>query len=87
MRHVYVLLFDAGSLYVLGGLDLRYLYLGIPLTMSLAIVRYQTFKSELPLLLALAALVGSAILASLGDWALRRFWARRAKRLPSRPFC
>ena len=85
-RHLYVLLADAGSFYVAGGLDLRYLYLGVPLTMSLAIVRYQTFKSEMPLLLAVSALVASAILASLGDWAIRRFWVLSGQPFSLPPF-
>lgn len=73
-RHLYVLLTDAGSFYIANGLDLRYLYLGIPLTMSLAIVRYQTFKSEVPLLLSIAATISAAILASVGDWLFRLYW-------------
>ncbi len=85
-RHLFVLLTDAGSFYVLGGLDMRYLYLGIPLTLSLAIVRYQTFKSELPLLLAISALVGSAILGSVGDWIVRRFLAPYGQQFNLPPF-
>jgi len=73
-RHLYVLMADAGSFYIANGLDLRYLYLGIPLTMSLAIVRYQTFKSEIPLLLSIAAVIAAAILASVGDWLFRLYW-------------
>jgi signal transduction histidine kinase len=64
---------DSGSFYIWGGLDLRTLYLAVPLSFSVAILRYQTFKSELRLQLSLASLVAASIFASFGDFAVRAF--------------
>lgn len=69
--HLTALLRGNGSFYVLGGLDLRAFYLAVPLALSLAILRYQTFKSELPLQLGVATAAASAMLASVGDWVVR----------------
>lgn len=49
-------------------LDLRYLYLALPLAIGYTIVRYQTFRSEpSPLFVAVVILISSAMLASVGD--------------------
>jgi signal transduction histidine kinase len=57
--------------YFLGGLDLRYLALAVPLAFAYLILRYQTFQSTHPLLFGVLALALSALLASLGAWLLR----------------
>ncbi len=54
------------------GLDLRYLYLALPLAIGYTIVRYQTFRSEpSPLFMFVLILISSAMLASIGDWLAR----------------
>jgi len=62
------------------GLDLRYLTLAVPLSFAIVILRYQTFKRNHPVLIAIVALAASALLASLGAWAVqtaRPDWAQR----------
>ena len=52
-------------------LDLRYLVLAVPLTFSFVILRYQSFqRTPLPII-GVLILASSAILASMGAWALR----------------
>jgi signal transduction histidine kinase len=54
------------------GLDLRYLYLALPLAIGYTVVRYQTFRSQpSPLFVAVVILISGAMLASLGDWLAR----------------
>lgn len=54
------------------GLDLRYLYLALPLAIGYSIVRYQSFRSEpSPLFVAVVILISGAMLASAGDWLAR----------------
>lgn len=65
-------LFLSGSNFCCGGLDLRYLYLAIPLAVAFVILRYQTFHGIHPIFLGVLVLSGSALLASVGDWLIRR---------------
>lgn len=56
------------TLYFWQGLDLRYLYLALPLAIGYSIVRYQTFRSQpSPLFMFVLILISSAMLASGGD--------------------
>lgn len=58
--------------YFWNGLDLRYLFLALPLSLAYVIVRYQTFRSAPPpLFVAVLVLFSSAFFASLGDWLIR----------------
>lgn len=50
------------------GLDLRYLFLTVPLSLAFVIVRYQSMRSPSRLLIVVLALAGSALLASLLSW-------------------
>lgn len=54
--------------FFLGQLDVRYLFLGAPLTLAFVILRYRTFRSMHPLFRAVVALASSALLASIGAW-------------------
>ena len=51
--------------FFLGQLDVRYLFLGAPLTLAFVILRYRTFRSMHPLFRAVVALASSALLAVL----------------------
>ena len=68
-------LFIPGSSYCCGGLDLRYLYLAIPLAFAFVILRYQAFRGTHPLFMLVLLLTGSALLASIGDWLVRQSMA------------
>jgi len=65
-------LFLSGSNFCCGGLDLRYLYLAVPLAFAFVILRYQTFRGIDPAFLGVLVLSSSALLASVGDWLIRR---------------
>jgi len=52
-------------------LDLRYLYLAIPLAFAFTILRYQTFRNVHPVFLAVLVLFTSSLLASIGAWLVR----------------
>ncbi|MBM4460804.1 MAG: hypothetical protein FJ011_24105 [Chloroflexi bacterium] len=65
-------LFMSGSNFCCGGLDLRYLYLAVPLAFAFVILRYQTFRGVHPAFLGVLVASGSALLASVGDWLIRR---------------
>jgi len=52
-------------------LDLRYLVLAVPLTFAFVILRYQAFQSTHPVLVFVFILASSALIASVGAWALR----------------
>jgi signal transduction histidine kinase len=54
--------------YFWNGLDVRYLLLAFPMTHAYVILRYQTFRSAHPLLVAMLILLSSALLASVGAW-------------------
>jgi signal transduction histidine kinase len=71
VTHFVILWRGYGSFFVLGGLDVRTLYLAVPIALSVAILRYQTFKSESTAQLVLANMAASGALASLGDWLIR----------------
>ena len=60
-----------GGFFFLQGLDLRYLYVSIPLAFAFVILRYQTFHSVHPLFVTVFILTGSALIASVGDWFAR----------------
>jgi len=64
-----------GSSFCCGGLDLRYLYLAIPLAFAFVILRYQAFRGTHPLFMAVLLLSASALLASIGDWLVRQSMA------------
>jgi signal transduction histidine kinase len=68
-------LFIPGSSYCCGGLDLRYLYLAIPLAFAFVILRHQAFRGTHPLFVLVLLLTGSALLASIGDWLVRQSMA------------
>ncbi|MBX7235216.1 MAG: hypothetical protein K1X65_12560 [Caldilineales bacterium] len=61
-----------GSTYCCGGLDLRYLYLAIPLAFAFVILRYQAFRGTHPVFVLILLLSVSALLASIGDWLVRQ---------------
>lgn len=61
-----------GSTYCCGGLDLRYLYLAIPLAFAFVILRYQAFRGTHPVFVLVLLLSVSALLASIGDWLVRQ---------------
>jgi len=63
--------FVTGHTYYLAGLNLRYLLLAVPLAFAYAILRYQTFRSRHPALLGVFIYGSSALVASVGDWAVR----------------
>lgn len=65
-------LFLSGSNFCCGGLDLRYLYLAVPLAIAFVILRYQTFRSIHPAFLGVLIVSASALLASVGDWLIRQ---------------
>ena len=50
------------------GLDLRYLFVTVPLGFALAIIRYQSMRSPSRLLIVVIALAGSALLAAILSW-------------------
>lgn len=60
-----------GSSFCCGGLDLRYLYLALPLAFAFVILRYQAFRGTHPLFIAVLFLAAGALLASVGDWLAR----------------
>lgn len=64
-----------GSSFCCGGLDLRYLYLAIPLAFAFVILRYQAFRGTHPLFMVVLLLSASALLASIGDWLVRQSMA------------
>lgn len=61
-----------GSTYCCGGLDLRYLYLALPLAFAFVILRYQAFRGTHPVFVLMLLLSVSALLASIGDWLVRQ---------------
>lgn len=52
-------------------LDLRYLYLAIPLTLAFVILRYNAFRSMPRLFLFVMILTSASFLASIGAWCVR----------------
>ncbi len=57
---------------ILSGLDLRYLVLAIPASYAFVILRYRTFRTAHPVFLGVVIFGLSALLSSVGSWALRR---------------
>ena len=56
---------------ILSGLDLRYLVLAIPASYAFVILRYRTFRTAHPVFLGVVIFGLSALLSSVGSWALR----------------
>jgi signal transduction histidine kinase len=52
-------------------LDLRYLYLAVPLAFTFVVLRYQAFRNVSPLFLAVLVLFSASLLASIGAWWVR----------------
>lgn len=64
--------FTRETQYFWSGLDLRGLYLALPLAFTYVILRYQTFRSASPPLFVAALVLNvSVLIASVGDWLLR----------------
>lgn len=63
--------FFARSVYYLVGLNLRFLLIAVPLAFAYAILRYQTFRSRHPALIGVFVFASSALVASVGEWAVR----------------
>jgi signal transduction histidine kinase len=78
VTHLTMLWRGFGSFFVFGGLDIRVLYLAVPIMLSVAILRYQTFKSESRAQLLLANLAAAGAIGSLGDWLIRGLLTTRA---------
>lgn len=64
--------FTARSVYYLVGLNLRFLLIAVPLSFAYAILRYQTFRSRHPALMGVFVFASSALVASVGEWLVRR---------------
>lgn len=64
--------FFSGHAYYLAGLNLRFLLMAVPLAFAYAILRYQTFRSRHPALIGVFVFASSALLASVGEWLVRR---------------
>ena len=56
----------------LGNLDLRFLFLAIPLALALAIIRYQNMAVPSPVFIFVAILGASALLANITAWIWQR---------------
>ncbi len=56
------------SNFFLSQLDLRYLYLAVPLSIAFVILRYKTFRSTDPVFVIVLIVSSSALLASLASW-------------------
>lgn len=64
--------FFSGYTYYLAGLNLRFLLMAVPLAFAYAILRYQTFRGHHPALMGVFVFASSALLASVGEWLVRR---------------
>jgi len=59
---------DSIMRYYVGGLDLRYLLIAVPMTAVYVILRYKAFRSSHPVFLVVLVIASSALLASSGAW-------------------